>query len=81
MTGKIEPAAPMYAVVRLDNQGTPYVDGLTIGYDKADVIRSVGYLDSICPTLPVVSPIVMGERGYRFAVVEVRFVKWEDEES
>jgi hypothetical protein len=74
---KIEPASPMYAVVRTDDQGTPFVDGLSIAYDTQGVRRLVDELHGLCPTWPLISPIVTGPRGERFALIECRFIRWE----
>lgn len=77
MSKKIESASPMYAVIRTDDRGTPFVDGLSVGYDTQAVMRHVNELHALCPTWPLISPVVAGPKGERFALVEVRFVKWE----
>jgi len=73
---KIEPAAPMYAVIRLDNRGTPFVDALTADYDVAGVHRRLNEVQELCPPYERISPAVHGPNGEMFAVVEMRFVRW-----
>ena len=71
----------MYAVIRQDDQGALFVDGLTCAHDPIHVQKRVEELHDMVPVLPAITPIVRGPGGERFALVELRFIEWANQEG